>query len=339
MSEATPAVAEVHDPFNGQSPSFEEFSKFRETGEVPERFKPAAPEPKPAATEQEAKPAEDKGTSEAEQEQKQEREQDGKFKAKDKEPLFSADQQKAFDRAFAKREAKLRREFEEQIAALKTSSTTQATAPAKEPTKEAATTEPQPPEIPDITTFPGSAEEFQKALKEYPAKLAAYLKAQSEHEASVKSLQKRLADSEAAARKEHADFQDQFDGLVADVESGEEPKLPQEVLKAIAEETDDPHGITYHLAANRDEYRRLAELTPNQALKEVLKLEFKLQREKEAAKAKPAQEPKPRQTSAPAPPEPVGARATAKAFDVNDESLSADEWAKKRNELVFGKRR
>ena len=337
MSEATPAVAVEQDPFQGQEPSFEEFSEFRATGKVPERFKPAETAP-PAASQEEAKPVEDKGTSEAEQEAKPERAEDGKFKAKEtKEPLFTPEQQKAFDKAFARREAKLRREFEEQLAA-KTSSNTQGAAPAKEPTKEAASTEPQPPEIPDITTFAGTAEEFQKALKDYPAQLAAYLEAKRTHEESQKSLAKRLAESEANARKSHADFQEQFDSLIADVESGEEPKLPQHVLKALAEDTDDPHSVSYYLATNREEYRRLAELTPNQALKEVLKLEFKLQREKEAAKA-PAQEPKPRQTSAPAPPEPVGARATAKAFDVSDESMSADEWAKKRNEQVFGRRR
>lgn len=337
MSDAIQAVAVEQDPFQGQEPTFEEFSKFREDGTVPERFKPAAAEPKSEAPKEEAKTAEVTEPSKSEQEQKQERAEDGKFKAKDKEPLFSAEQQKAFDNAFKKREAKLRREFEEQIAAIKKSSTTQDTTPAKE-SAPAASSEPQPPEIPDITTFAGSAEEFQKALKEYPAKLAAYLKAQAQHEESTKSLQKRLADSEANARKEHADFQDQFDGLVADVESGEEPKLPQEILKAIAEDTEDPHGLTYYLAAHREEYRRLAELQPGQALKEVLKLEFKIQREKESAKEKPAQEPKPRQTSAPAPPEPVGARVTAKAFDVNDESLSADEWAKKRNEQVYKRR-
>jgi len=334
MSEATQTV-EVQDPFQGQEPTFEEFSKFRESGEVPERFKPA-PVP-PAATQEEAKPVEEKGASEAEQEQKQERTEDGKFKAKDKEPLFSAEQQKAFDKAFARREAKLRREFEEQIAAIK-SSTTQGAAPAKEPSKEAAASEPQPPEIPDITTFAGTAEEFQKALKEYPAKLAAYLEAKRQVEESTKSLQKRLSESEAKAKKAHADYEELVEGLVGDVKSGEEPELPQAVLKAIAEETDDPYSLTYHLTQNRDEYRRLAELTPNQALKEVLKLEFKLQREKEAAKA-PAQEPKPRQTSAPPPPETVGARATAKAFDVNDETMPADEWLKKRNEQVYGKRR
>ena len=338
MSDATQTVAVEQDPFQGHEPTFEEFSQFRATGEVPERFKPAATEQKSEAPKEEAKTAEVTEPSKSEQEQKQEREQDGKFKAKDKEPLFSAEQQKAFDRAFAKREAKLRREFEEQFAALKTSSSTQDAAPAKEPTKEAATTEPQPPEIPDITTFAGSAEEFQKALKEYPAKLAAYLKAQAQHEESTKSLQKRLADSEAAARKEHADFQEQFDALVADKENGDEPELPQPVLKALAEDTEDPHALTYYLATHRDEYRRLAELQPAQALKEVLKLEFKLQREKDSAKEKPAQEPKPRQTSAPAPPEPVGARVTAKAFDVSDESLSADEWARKRNEQVYKRR-
>lgn len=338
MIEATPAVAVEQDVFQGQEPTFAEYSQYRKDGTVPERFKPAAAEPKqeekPAATQEEAKTEGDKGASQSEQDK--ERDEQGKFKAKN-EPLFTPDQQKAFDKAFARREAKLRREYDERIAAIE-SKQSQGAAPAKEPTQEAASSEPQPPEIPDITTFAGTAEEFQQALKDYPAKLAAYLDVKRTHEESAKTLAKRLADSEAAARKAHADFQEQFDGLIADVESGEEQKLSQHVLKAIAEDTDDPHGLTYYLATNREEYRRLAELAPNQALKEVLKLEFKLQREKEPAKAAPAQEANQKPTSkAPPPVEPVAARQTSKAFDVNDESMSADEWAAKRNKQVFGR--
>lgn len=332
MAKETTAVVTEQDPFQGQEPTFEEFSKFRESGDVPERFKPVTAEPEvtPVA-DQKAETAEGKEPSQAEQEKQQERDEAGKFKAKDeKEPLFTPEQQKAFDKAFARREAKLRREFDEKIAA-KTSSTTQGAAPANEPTKEAANSEPQAPEIPDITTFQGTTEEFQKALKEYPAKLAAYLEVKRSHEETAKSIQKKLADSEARMVKQHPEFKQQFDELIEDVKSGEEPQLPQHVLKAIAEDTDDPHAITFHLAINREEYRRLAELNPTQALKEVLKLELKLQQETTKA---PAQEPKPRQTSAPPPPEPVGARVTAKAFDVNDESMSPEEWAKQRNRQV-----
>jgi hypothetical protein len=335
MSEVAPTVVAETDPFNGIEPSFEEFSSYRETGKVPERFAATA-EPKkeevkaPPAAPGEAKTAEGQEPSPEEQEKlAQERDESGKFKAKEKEPLFTADQQKAFDKAFARREAKLRREFEEQIAAVK-SSTTQGTAPAKEPTKEAASSEPAPPELPDITTFQGTTEEFQKLTKEYPAKLAAYLEAKRHIEESNKSLQKKLADSEAKVLQKHPEFKQQFAELIEDVKSGEEPALPQHVLKAIAEDADDPHAITFYLATNREEYRRFAELNPVQAIKEVLRLEMKFQKEASA----PAQEVKPRQTSAPAPPEPVTARLTAKAFDANDESLSADEWAVKRWEQV-----
>lgn len=338
MSEQEAVAIEV-DPFNGQEPSFAEFSEFRKTGTVPPRFT-AAPEVKTdekpevktseAPPKEEAKTAEAKEASETEQE-KQERDEQGKFKAKEKEPLFSADQQKAFDRAFAKREAKLRREFDEQIAAQKSSSA-QVTAPAKEPEK-AASSEPAAPELPDITTFDGTAEQFQAALKEYPAKLKAYLDATRQYEEGVKTIQKKLSDSEAGVQKVHPEYKQSYSDLLADVESGDEPGLPHHVLRAIVEDADDPHQITFHLAENREEYRRFAQLNPVQAVREVLRLELKLQGEKPTA-PKPAQEPKPRQTSAPAPPEPVGARATAKAFDANDESLSADDWAKKRWEQV-----
>lgn len=47
---------------------------------------------------------------------------------------------------------------------------------------------------------------------------------------------------------------------------------------------------------------------------------------------------KPRLTKAPTPPSPVGARATATAFDVNDEQSDPEEWARLRNEQVAKRR-
>jgi hypothetical protein len=316
-------VTEAPDPFQGQTPTLAEFDSWRTSGELPERFK--APETEPPATEK-VETADGQEPPKVEQEKpEQERDADGKFKPK--EPMFSADQQKAFDRAFAKREAKLRREYDERIAAIE-SSTKQATPPAKEATQAAA--EPTPPELPNLATFQGTAEEYDKLLKEYPKKLEAYLEATRQSKEQQQSLQQKIAASEAKARKDHPDYEELFTGLLDDVKNGEEPPLPDHLLKAISEDTEDPHAIAYHLAKNRDEYRRFVALSPAQALREVLKLEIKLQTPAPAPVVKPA----PKAAEKYAPIEPVGARAVSKAFDVTDESLSADEWRKKRDEQI-----
>lgn len=318
---------EAPDPFKGEQPGFEEYSKYRETGELPERFKAADQTVAPAAP-KEGETVEGKEPSETEQEKiERERDEKGKFKAKseEKDPLFTPEQQKAFDKAFAKREAKLRREYETRYA-TQTSSSPQGTAPAKEP-ETVATGEPQKPELPKLSTYKGTVEEYEKELGEYPAKLEAFYQAQRKVQERAASVEKRMADSQAKTQKAHPDYMDEYQALVNDILSNDEPKMPNHVLNAIMSESEDPHELTYHLAKNREEFRRFASLSPEQTLREVLKLDFKI------ATAPPAPvqaEPKRK----PAPPEPVGARASSSAFDVNDEKIDADEWARQRNEQL-----
>src|SRR6185312_16303360 len=71
MAETTAASspAEVADVFNGQEVSLSEFSKYREDGTVPERFKPAEPaESAPADAPEETAETEDEPESEPEAE-------------------------------------------------------------------------------------------------------------------------------------------------------------------------------------------------------------------------------------------------------------------------------
>jgi hypothetical protein len=349
---ATPVVpVEAPDPFQGQEPTFEEFSEYRKDGKLPERFESAAAAPKKENQTPTAKAGSSEGEqpSETEQEkqerEKQERDDKGKFKAGEKktsdDPLFTPEQQKAFDNAFRKREAKLRREFEQRYAA-RTSENTQDTPPAKAAAAAAETTdasgEPKPPTPPNLTTWTGTVEQYDRALGEFPAKLKAFYDAQRQQEQQTAVLQDRLATSEKATLKAHPDYKETFDALAAEIRAGDEDPLPPHVLRAIAEESEDPHGLTYHLAKNREEYQRLASITnPVEALRQVLRLEAKLQTSGDNAASAPDKNAKPK-TAAPAPPEPVGARATATAFDVTDEKLSPDEWAAQRNAQLAKKR-
>ncbi|HEY6020886.1 MAG TPA: hypothetical protein VIY48_13600, partial [Candidatus Paceibacterota bacterium] len=148
------------------------------------------------------------------------------------------------------------------------------------------------------------------------------------------SIQKKLNDSEKAAIKAHSDYQDEFNKLREEVAAGEEIGLPDHVIKAIAEEADDPYEVTYHLMKNRDELRRFTSLNAKEAVREVIKLDTKLAVKPEA----PAPEKKPARTAAPEPPKPVSQRAAVPVFDVYDEkATSAEEWAKQRNKQVYGR--
>lgn len=323
MSTTPGLPVETPDPFKGGSPTHEEFSEYRKTGELPARFK--EPEVEPPATEKVETVASQEPAETEQEKEERERDEQGKFKAKDKEPLFNDAQQKEFDRAFKKREAKIRREYEDKLAA-QTSSNTQGMAPAKEPAT-AAVSEPQPPDFPDITSWTGTAEEYSAAAKQYPAKLAAFLDAKRAFETAQTTLKQRLDASETKVKEAHADYEEQFKSLIDDIKAGEENPMPQHVLKAIAEDADDPHGVTYYLATHRDEYAKFAALSPQNALREVLKLDLKLS----DTKAAPAPVSTPRKTAAPTPPQPVGARASISAFDANDDSIDADAWMRQRN--------
>lgn len=323
MPETTaPAVpVETPDPFKGGETSFEEYSKYRKDGTVPERFKAETKEEPKEPSEAKAETVEGKEPSkEAEQEKaEQERDEQGKFRKKVE---FTPEQQEAFDRAFRKREAKLRREFEERYA--KTSEA-QATPAEKAETADADET-PTRPELPKVSEFKGTLEEYDKAVAEYPAKLQAFLDHERQSQERAQSVAQRLTTSEAKAVKAHSDYQTEVEALYEDIRNDEEPKFRDDIIATIAEESEDPHELTYYLAKNRAEFRRIAALEPHQVLREVLKLELRMQ-------AAPAPDKKPAEPK-PKPPAPVGARATSSAFDVNDTSLSPDEWARQRNEQL-----
>src|ERR1039458_4871211 len=168
------APVEAPDPFKGGEPSFEEYSKYRKDGELPERFKPEEekkPETETPAAPKTGETEEGKEPSPEQEKKERERDEQGKFKAPEKEPLFNAEQQKAFDRAFSKREAKIRREFEDRYK----TSVPQGTQPVKT-AENIVPTEPQRPEPPKLSTYKGTVEEYDKELADFPAKLQAFLR-------------------------------------------------------------------------------------------------------------------------------------------------------------------
>lgn len=118
-------------------------------------------------------------------------------------------------------------------------------------------------------------------------------------------------------------------------------QIPQ-AIKEVFAQSDTFVDLCYVLGSDPDELQKfvsLAQKNPRAALAKVFEYERGIREEfskprdaegKFAAEKEPQKAPEKRQTQAPKPPSPVGG-GSSRAFDVNDESLSNDEWARKRN--------
>jgi hypothetical protein len=102
--------------------------------------------------------------------------------------------------------------------------------------------------------------------------------------------------------------------------------------RAIAE-LDNSADVLYALCKNPQLFAALETLSPNQRVEELSRLSNNIAR-RSATSEDGERKSAPKAAEKYAPIEPVGARATARAFDVNDESLSPSEWRKKREEQI-----
>jgi hypothetical protein len=108
-----------------------------------------------------------------------------------------------------------------------------------------------------------------------------------------------------------------------------EAKLPQSVSEVFGT-SPQFFDLCYQVGSDPEKMEKfitLARTDPRAALKQVFLEEDKLQK----VKLIPKEAPEPKKTTAPKPPAPVSG-ATTRAFDVSDESLSEEEWARKRNQ-------
>jgi hypothetical protein len=94
-------------------------------------------------------------------------------------------------------------------------------------------------------------------------------------------------------------------------------------LGHIAADHENREAVLLHLGQNPEKLAAYSHLAPVQLKNVVHVLSQQL-----GAQQKPTAPPKPK------PPDPVGARAATTAFDVNDESIDADTWARQRNESL-----
>jgi hypothetical protein len=310
---AASSPAEMEDPFKGQNVSFDEFSKFRLDGELPERFKPATADSEPAAAPEETvDDTENAPDSDPEDAQEQ--------------PPKTPEAAKRIKQLLAEKK-ELERKLEE--AAKKDGKTESSPAPAPQPT---ARVKPKPEDTdsegkPKYKTY----EEYGEALAAYivDERLEAAEKRQAEQKA-LETLKGKL--DEARTRYEDADRV-----IFPTAQAIQAAKIPPIIKDLFAKSDLYPH-LCYVVGSDPEELKgfvSLAQTSPRAALAKLFEYERGITEElaKGATAAEDGKAPEPKRTSAPKPPTPVGG-GSSRAFDVSDESLSADEWARRRNAQI-----
>ena len=316
-TQAASSPAEAQDPFNGLEPTHQEFSDWRETGKLAERFKPAEPAASaPADTpEKTADPAEDESPEHA-PESDPEKAQEPPAK-----PISPAE--KRIKQLLAEK-----KELERKLAAqaptdVKPESSTAPAAPQQLPPG----TRPKPK--PDGMNQEGKPyetyEDYVEDLADWKAELSL---AKFKHEQAEQQAQSvvRQKIEDARTRYEDAD-----ETIFPTAKAIHDAQIPQ-IVKAVIEDSDVYVDLCYVAGSDPDELAKfiaLAQSNPRAAIGKVFEYERGI-KEALAKNGNAETAPEKKRTQAPPPPTPVGG-TSSRAFDVNDDSLSADEWFKKRN--------
>lgn len=301
------------DPFQGQEVSMSEFSRYREDGELPERFKTAEDaDPAPADAQEETEESEesDEAASESATDEVQEKPQKGGAEKRIKQLLAK------------------QKELEVQLAQKGVTPVP----PTVQPTQY---TRPKPTaddKVSDGTSKYSTYEDFVEELADWKAEQR-MVAAQREYQqnAAQTALQGKL--DEARTRYSDAD-----EVIFPAVKSISESAIPL-IVKDVFDKSDVFVDLCYVVGSDPDELKSfisLAQTNPRAALAKVFEYERGIKEELSRA-SKDTATPEKKITSAPKPPSPVGG-SSSRAFDVSDESLSADEWFRKRNQAIEKKR-
>ena len=312
-TQAVSSPAEEQDPFNGQTPTLREFNSYRVSGEVPARFTPAeAVESAPADTPEETAETEIAPDSESEETQ----EQPHKVSGAEKRIKQLLAEKKAL-------EAKLAQTVKTDVP------------PASSPAPQAQQAQPgrQKPSIgdqnPDGSAKFATYEDFVEDLADWKAEQ----RLENARQQQVQQQQtEKIKESVEDARKRYGDeFESVIEPTAATIMGNK--SIPVEVKKMMADSDVLPE-LVYTIGTDQKtmkELERLARTNPSQAIRYIATLEVGIRQE--LAKAEPSEgtaAPEPKKTSAPKPPSPVTG-SSSRAFDVSDESLSPDDWARRRN--------
>jgi hypothetical protein len=326
--EQTPAASSpATDVFNGEQVSLAEFSKYREDGTIPERFK-TAEEAEQVANDA---PEETAETDEPESDPEEAQEQ----------PQKVSPAEKRIKQLLAEKK-ELQRKLE---AAAKPTHSDSSTA--------------QAPRAPQNyqeyrQAFKPSMfiEEYTKAHPEASyedanAAMADHLFDVRKHfetiETRVNAEKQALESRVSDARDRYADFDEIKDNFLAKTISDKgTPLIPLPVL-SIINDSDVMAHLLYTIGSDEAELAKfvdMAKSNPNKAIRYVTKVESLIAEELAKPSKTPVRgndgkfaAPEKRQTSAPKPVSPVSG-GSSRAFDVNDDSLSPEEWMRQRNKKL-----
>jgi hypothetical protein len=319
----TPAESspvESADPFNGQQPSLREFSAYRVTGEVPERFKPVEEaESTPAAEVEETENA----------------------------PASALEDDQELPEGIGN---KARRRFEKLLAEKKELERKLAER-AKPDEKPASSSAPTVQQIAQTRPEPTLNDKNQDGTLKY-ADYAAFVKdlgrwsaEQGYHELRQREIQQQQAQQvQKKVETDRERYGQEFDSIIEPTAGKimSDASIPMEVKRMLAASDVLPE-LVYTIGTDpktMEKLTRVAKSDPQQAMYYIAELSAGIRQELAADAEKPSKEstPEPKHTSAPKPPVPVSG-PSSRAFDVSDTSLSPEDWARKRNAQLARRQR
>lgn len=316
QTQAGSSPAEV-DVFAGHAPTFEEYSSYKKTGEIPARFKPAeeaesAPADAPEETADESETEPDPEPDEAQEP-----------------PHKVSPAEKRIKQLLARvKELERQTETVAKPDAKSDSSTASAAAPATrtKPSVEAKDDKGNP----KYATY----EDYVEDLADWKAEQqVAKYKAEQEQNQALNALKAKL--DQARERYEDADSI-----IFPAAKTIHDAQIPMAVKEVFSQSEYFP-DLCYVVGSDPEELAKfvsLAQSNPRAALAKVFEYERGIKEELAAKTTKTADEtqekaPVKKQTQAPKPPSPVTG-GSSRSFDVSDDSTSADEWARQRTQKL-----
>ena len=310
---AASSAAETADVFLGQNVSLDEFNQYRQSGELPARFKPAA-----SAVAESAPDDTQEETEEAEAEEP-EPEPESDPEEPQEQPLTKG-AEKRIKQLLAKT-----KELEAQLASKQDVKQPESS-PAQPLTRSKPTAEDRAADgNPKYNTY----EDFVEDLADWKAeqRIETVKREQAQQE-QLKALDSTM--QEARKRYEDAD-----EVIFPTAKTINEARIPQ-VVKEVFADSDLFIDLCYVVGSDPDELKKftaLANSNPREALRKVFEYEQGIREHQKPSGTAP----EPKKSMAPKPVSPVSG-ASSRSFDVSDESLSPEEWMRKRNAQLDRKR-
>jgi hypothetical protein len=326
--EQTPAAsspAETPDVFQGQTPTLAEYNTYRQDGKVPERFKPA--EPAESAPTDAPEETADTDAPDSDPEEAQEQPQ---------KPVSPAE--KRIKQLLAEKK-ELQRKLEAAAKPTQPDSSTAQAQPAPQNYDEWRKTF-KPSEF--VTKY--GEQNPEATYEDAQAAMFDYLTKAEKHFRSIEdrvNAEKQALDAKVSEAKERFENFDEIkETFLSKVLQGTTPLIPLPVL-SIINDSDYLADLIVVLGGDEAKLKQFADLArtnPNKAIREVARAEALIAAEHAKGTTPRGEDgkfkaPEKRSTSAPKPPSPVGG-GSSRAFDVSDDSLSADEWMRKRNQQL-----